>query len=118
MLSEYWHGAAGVYRGCPSAHFLQRLDRLERLRFEAADSEVPEHRRRGRHRVGSGARQAVEADVQDRLAVALHQSCRTIRLKRSARAVSCAVGSNRQIQAIGVSKRRVVTRGARDVFLT
>ena len=32
-----------------ATHFFERLDRLERLRLEAGDAEVPEHRGGGRH---------------------------------------------------------------------
>ena len=111
---DRWNGT--VLRIRAAAHFFERLDRLERLRLEAADSEIPEHRRAPRARIAAG-RQPVERDVQDGLAVALHQSRRVTRDEGSRGAESDAVCADREIEAVGIPERGMMARRARDVFL-
>ena len=58
--------------GVPS-HFLKRLERFERLRFEAPDAIIPE-RHRSRRVVAARLIDAVESNVQNRRTIAFDES--------------------------------------------
>ena len=100
-----------------AAHFVARLDWFQRLRLEASNPDIPEHRCRVRRGRAAG-RESVERDVQHRLAVAPHQSRRVTGRKRSCSAGTNAAGTDGEIQTVRITKRGMMAGRARDVFRT
>jgi hypothetical protein len=97
-----------------AAHFLERLQRLERLRLEALSPKVPEHRRVGRTVVSSFV-YPIERGVENRLAVSLDERNGIWVIELAAAAEAGAVDPDGDVTILRVAELRVMAGGARHI---
>src|SRR5204862_7048632 len=100
--------------GVPS-HFLMRLERFERLRFEALFSHVPEHRC-VRRVIAARFIAAAESNVQNRRAVAFDERDGTARREPPAAAQADARHADRNVAVLRIAVLGMMARRAGYVF--